>query len=142
MLLFNKKLDLNPNVSKIVDSVALERIGIRYGSSYLVLNNPKTLLEVSKCNFKFNEKKKVYELRLSKFRDLNMIGVINTYYLFINKIEGIKTDKIISSKTEDGFNVKLFNNCEDLTGEVVYDIPLWVAEIIDLLQDFSVSRKW
>lgn len=141
MLLFDKRYDLNPNIKKVIDSVSRERITIRYGNSNIILENPKLLLEITKGNFKYNEETKKYDLILSKFKDLNMMTSINGINIIIDKID-FESDHVQPRTINNKTYLYLFDNIKEIGSNYIYEIPIIIADILTVLQDFSISKRW
>lgn len=141
MLLFDKRYDLNPNIKKVIDSVSRERITIRYGNSNIILENPKLLLEITKGNFKYNEETKKYDLTLSKFKDLNMMTSINGINIIIDKID-FESDHVQPRNINNKTYLYLFDNIKEIGSNYIYEIPIIIADILTVLQDFSISKRW
>ena len=141
MLLFDKQYDINKNIFKVIDTLSKERITIRYGNSNIILENPKLLLEITKGNFKYNEKSKKYNLSLSKFKDLNMMTSLNSYNIIIDKID-FKCDNTNIKKVNNKIYMKLFDDIKENGSECIYSIPIVVVDILTILQDFSISKRW
>lgn len=142
MLLFDKNLDINKNLKKTIDSVSKNRIIIRYGDVYISIEDPKLLLEVTKYDFKYNAETNTYDLTLSRFNDMNVMNVVNTYSIFFSNNEGFKFDNIKLKSYNNGYNTKLYSDIETNNSKVVYKIPILIADILNILQEFSISKRW
>lgn len=144
MLLFDKKFDINSNIKKSIENVSKEYIVFRYNNTFITLNNPKILIEITKQNFNYNNKDEKYDLTLSKFTDLNMMNVVNNLLIYLDRIDDINIDikNIRFNDKYKRYEISLYDDVCTNTSTLIYKIPLFVADILSMLQDFSISKRW
>ena len=144
MLLFDKKLDINKDLKKTIENVSKECITVRYGNVFIMLNNPKTLTEITKLNFSYNEEDNKYDLTLSKLKDLNKMGIVNNSYIYLDNIKDLKidVDNIELDNKTKYYKLKLYDKVVENGSNIVYKMPIFIADVLTVLQDFSISKRW
>lgn len=129
MLLFNIKF--NSDIEKYVNGTFNDTIIIKYGDKNIYIKNTEFIYFIINKNFSYDKDNNIFKLFLSFKDDINLINQIEDY-----KIEIVNNTSHISNVEK----LKLYEKYKIESNIYVYDIPVFVADILNIIKFYILNK--
>lgn len=145
-MVYEKSTQINQEIRKEVDVLTPGLMKIKYGNSFIFLENPKALIEILTKKINYSKEEKCYQLILSRFRDGGLIRYVSNYKIYISCEDKYNYDiqdlKLFDKKESTEKYFKLFTD-EKINGDSIYfNLHIFAIDVLNIVRDFAMKNKW
>lgn len=145
-MVYEKSTQINLGIKKEVDVLTPSLMKIKYGNSYIFLENPKALIEILSKKISYSHEKKCYQLILSRFRDGGIIRYVNNYKVYISCDDeynySVEDLKLFDKKDSSEKYFKIFTD-EKISGDnIFFDLHIFAVDVLHIVREFALRNTW